>query len=98
MRLFTQTQTLDKDQFIDLPISNATRLTEKGIVAAGDMHTVHRLHRLKDNFDPDGPMIGNVQRPGNTVSLNFNSARKNPIGMHSEAGASPRRGSRPVRR
>ena len=35
MRLLTQPQSFDKDQLIDLSVTNRTRLAEKGIVATG---------------------------------------------------------------
>src|SRR6185369_2336783 len=36
LRLLTQAQSLDKDQFVDLTVANSTRLAEQGIVAARD--------------------------------------------------------------
>ena len=39
MRLFTQTQTFDKDQLLNLSVANGARLAEQGIVTAGNVHT-----------------------------------------------------------
>jgi hypothetical protein len=39
MRLFTQPQPLDEDQFLDLSITNGAHLAEQGIITTGDLHT-----------------------------------------------------------
>src|SRR5215213_110084 len=53
---------------------------------------------LNHHFGPDGPVVGNVQRPGHAPTLNLNSAHEDPIGVHSQTNGAPRRCSGRVRR
>src|SRR5262249_21005910 len=41
------------------------------------------------DFSPDGPMIGNVQRPRNAPPSDLQSVREDPVGVHSQSRAAP---------
>src|SRR6185369_2377199 len=43
-------------------------------------------------------MVGNVQRSSHTPSLNLNATYEDPVGVHSQAAAAPRRSSGRIRR
>src|ERR1051325_2474047 len=42
-------------------------------------------------------MVGNIQRSSHAPTLNLKSTHENPIGMHSQSTAAPRRGAGRIR-